>query len=93
MRAPITDVLKWWYPGKSKLNTFRMNGILIDNNNNTIAVMEINNTAIFFSRITAIIFLVSDKDVRIKNTFPIINDEKAIALTSPWVWPSFIDKK
>ena len=90
---PIKEEIKCLYPGKSKLKMSCNNGIDIVNSSIANAITEMSKTAMFFSRITEKKFLVSDNDVRIKNTFPIIKDEKAMALISFSECPSLIDRK
>lgn len=52
------------------------------------AMADITKTAMFFSMMTDKKLLVSDRDVRIRNTFPMMSEVKAMALTSPSEWPS-----
>lgn len=69
-------------PGNSKLNVRCNGGTAIVNTNNAKAIRVIAITAIFFSFKIAIKFLVVESEVRIRNIFPSMSVEKAIALTS-----------
>ena len=62
-------------------------------NRTIIAAGMIISMAIFFSFNTAMKLRVFDSVDKIKNTFPIIKVEKAIARTSPGVCPSSIELK
>lgn len=68
-------------------------GVEIVNTSKAIAVIEIIRTARFFSLMTAIKLRVFESEVSIRNIFPIMSDENAIALTSSCVCPSFIERK
>ena len=56
-------------------------------------MVEIMTKALLFSKITETKFRVSDNEVRIRNTFPTINEENAMALTALSVCPSFRERK
>ena len=86
--APTIEGKKCAYPGNSKAKMSFKNGMVMVNSNMTKAIVEMTITAMFFSKSTDTKLRVSDKEERIKNTLPMIKEEKAIALISPSVWPS-----
>ncbi len=63
------------------------------NNSMVIAATKIKMAAQFFSMNTEMKLRVLDRSVRIRNTLPMMSDEKAMALTSPSVWPSLMERK
>ena len=88
MAAPVIDETKCLKPGNWKLKICCSTGTDIVRINNVNAIKIITITAMFFSISTEMKFLVFESDVRIRNMFPIISEENAIALTSPSLWPS-----
>jgi hypothetical protein len=88
---PINAETKCLYPGNSKEKTSLKNGVLIIMTKMKKATIKIIINEMFFSKITDKKVLVSDNEVRIKNTFPMIKEEKAMALISPAECPSFRD--
>jgi hypothetical protein len=59
----------------------------------TNAEIDIIRTDRFFSRMTDIKLLVFESEASIRKIFPMIRVENAIALTSPGVCPSLMDRK
>ena len=86
--APISEEIKCLIPGNSKLKMCCKNGRERMSSNIMMAMDRMIHTAQLRSVITLKIFLVLERLVRIKKTFPITNEEKAIALTSSFVCPS-----
>ena len=56
-------------------------------------MVEMMIKALLFSKITETKFRVSDNEVRIRNTFPTMSEENAMALTALSVCPSFRERK
>ena len=79
------EIEKWLSPGYSKLKMVRRYGVAISRIINPDAAIIITSKAMFFSNNTEMKFRVFESVVRIKNMFPIINEEKAMALISPLV--------
>ena len=87
-QAPTNDETKCLYPGNSKLKMCCKNGMEIISNNIIMAIERIIRKAQFLSVMTLKTDLVLERLVKIRNTFPITNEENAMALTSSSVCPS-----